>query len=260
MARLMMCATALAFTLTSAGGALAATPEDKGLEIAKKVDKANEGFSGESSTMEMILINAQGDQVTRKMDSRIMERAGGDRSLITFKWPADVKNTRMLTWTYADKTDDQWLFLPALKRVKRITSRAKTGSFMGSEFSYEDLGSQEVEKYTYKFLREEDVDGRKHWVIERYPVDTKSGYSKQVTWIDQGYMGATKTVFYDRKGEQLKTMTLSDWQQFGKFWRANKIEVVNDQTRKRSILQWSNRELNKRFDEDNFSAEDLADL
>jgi outer membrane lipoprotein-sorting protein len=228
--------------------AFAATPEEKGLEIAKKIDAFNDGFKGEESEMEMILINAHGDKIIRKMESKVLEKQDdGNRSLITFKWPADVKGTKMLTWTHKSENDDQWLYLPAFRRVKRISSRNKSGSFMGSEFSYEDLGSQEVEKYTYKYLKDVKVNGRVHWLMERFPIDKKSGYSKQKSWIDKEYMASTKVEYYDRKGELLKTATFSDFKKFKKFYRSDKIEMVNHQTKKSSILNFKNRELFKNF-------------
>jgi hypothetical protein len=205
----------------------------------------------------MQLINAQGDVIERRMDSRVKEKKGGDRSVVTFRWPPDVNGTRMLTWSHTDKSDDQWLYMPALKRVKRISSKNRTGSFMGSEFAYEDLGSQEVDKYSYLFLREEAADGRPSWVIERTPTDSDSGYSKQVTWIDKAYMGAHKIDFYDRKGELLKTMTFKDWKQYGKYWRPNAIDCMNHQTRKRSVLSWSDRELGVDLEDNDFDSEAL---
>lgn len=228
--------------------AYAATPEEKGLEIAKKIDAFNDGFKGEESEMEMILINAHGDKIIRKMESKVLEKQDdGNRSLIIFKWPADVKGTKMLTWTHKSDNDDQWLYLPAFRRVKRISSRNKSGSFMGSEFSYEDLGSQEVEKYTYKYLKDVKVNGNDHWLMERFPKDKKSGYSKQKSWIDKKYMASTKVEYYDRKGELLKTATFSDFKKFKKFYRSDKIEMVNHQTKKSSILNFKNRELFKNF-------------
>lgn len=226
----------------------AATPEEKGLEIANKIDVFNNGFKGEESDMEMILINAHGDKIIRKMESKVLEKQDdGNRSLITFKWPADVKGTKMLTWTHKEESDDQWLYLPAFRRVKRISSRNKSGSFMGSEFSYEDLGSQEVEKYTYKFLKDVKFNGRDHWLMERYPKDKKSGYSKQKSWIDKKYMASSKVEYYDRKGELLKTATFTDFKKFKKYYRSDKIEMVNHQTKKSSILNFKNRKLFKKF-------------
>jgi len=240
-----------------------ATPADakaRGLAIAKRADKANEGFKGETSTMEMVLVNAHGDQTKRKMTSKIKEGANdGDKSRIEFQWPADVKGTRMLTWTHKKSNDDQWLYLPAIKRVKRITSRNKSGSFMGSEFSYEDLASQEVDKFTHTFQKEETVGGRKAWVSERIPTDKRSGYSKQIVWLDQGYMNPTRVDYYDRKGSLLKTGTFSAWKKHGKWWRAEKIEMKNHQTRKSSTIVWSARKLGVSHDDDDFDSDELAD-
>ncbi|MEL6546224.1 MAG: outer membrane lipoprotein-sorting protein [Myxococcota bacterium] len=239
-------------------GASSAWADAKGLEIAKKVDKANEGFAGERSEMEMILINAYGDTTTRKMTNVIFEMDGdGDKSKIEFLWPADVKGTRMLTWSHKSDDDDQWLYLPAIKRVKRISSRNKSGSFMGSEFSYEDLGSQEVEKFSHTFVREEKLDGRDCWVNERVPTDARSGYSKQLVWIDKGYMNAAKIEYYDRKGELLKTGTFKDYEKVAGFWRVGEIEMVNHQTKKKSSLAWKKRELKVALEEDNFDSDEL---
>ena len=238
--------------------AAAETPEEKGLRITLETDAKSSGYKGSSGEMEMLLVNAFGDQVTRKMTFRGTETAhDGDRSLIEFRAPADVKGTRMLTWSHKKDQDDQWLYLPSFKRVKRISARSRTGSFMGSEFAYEDLGSQEVEKYTYKWLEDAEVDGRKAWVIERKPVG-KSGYSRQVSWVDHEYAGPLKIDFYDRKGELLKTMTFSEYKQLDRWWRVHRIDVVNHQTRKKSTLTWTNQKLGQSFEDDAFDAESLA--
>ena len=227
---------------------------NRGLEIMTTAENFNNGFLGESSSMEMVLINAHGDRVTRKMDSKIKEtNKDGDKSIITFQWPADVKGTKMLTWSHKKGNDEQWLYLPALKRVKRITSRNKTGSFMGSEFSYEDLGSQEVEKYTYNFVKEDTLNKRKVWVIERVSTDKNSGYSKEALYMDQEYQNPLKTEYFDRKKELLKVANFADYKKYGKFWRFNKIEIKNVQTKKQSILTWKNRELNKKFSDAQFN-------
>lgn len=253
-------ATLAASLLLLGTAAHAEDPAAKGLKIAKDADVANSGFAGEASTMEMVLVNAHGDETTRKMKSEILEmKDDGDRSLITFDWPADVKGTRMLTWTHKKGNDDQWLYLPSLKRVKRISSRNKSGAFMGSEFAYEDLGSQEVEKYSYKWLKDEQVGGRDHWVMERIPVDKRSGYSKQVVWMDKEYQNATKIDFYDRKGDLLKTFALKGWKKHGNWWRADEIEAVNHQTRKKSFLRWKDRTVGKAPAADQFDKDNLED-
>lgn len=230
----------------------------KGLEIMTKSNTVNNGFLGETSELHMILINAHGDKVERKMKSKIKETPDdGDKSIFVFQWPADVNGTKMLTWTHKKGNDHQWLYLPALKRVKRITSRNKTGSFMGSEFSYEDLNSQEVEKYTYNYVKDETFDNRKVSIIERVSTDKNSGYSKQVMYHDLEYHNPLKIDYYDRKGELLKTALFTDYKKYGSFWRSNKITMSNSQTKKSSILTWKDRKLNQKFSDSDFNQNKL---
>ena len=175
------------------------------------------------------------------MRSRTLEVPDdGDKSMIIFEDPADVKGTALLTFSHKTGDDDQWLYLPALKRVKRISSSNKSGPFMGSEFAYEDLSSQEVEKYTYSYLRDETLDGVETFVIERYPVDTKSGYTRQVVWLDKDEYRVRKIDFYDRKASHLKTLVIGDYKLYlEKFWRPLAMQMVNHQTGKSTDLQWS---------------------
>jgi outer membrane lipoprotein-sorting protein len=223
------------------------TAEQKGLKIATEMEKANNGFIGEKSSMEMLLIDAYGAKTTRKMNGFTMEMKGdGDRTLMSFNNPKDVKGTKMLTWSHKTKDDSQWLYLPSLRRVKKISSRNKTGSFMGSEFSFEDLGSQELEKYTYKFIKEAKTKKHKLWVLERKSVK-KSGYSKQIMYVIKDYHNPLKIEYYDRKGELLKVGYFKNYKSFklkGKtFYRASSIHMKNRQTKKESIFSWSNRKL-----------------
>lgn len=239
---------------------LANTPQEEGLRVAKITNEANDGFVGEYAEMEMVLINAHGDKTVRKLITQVKEKEGdGDMSISTFQWPADVKGTKMLTWSHKTGDDDQWLYLPALKRVKRISSRNKSGAFMGSEFSYEDLGSQEVEEFTYRLLGETDLDGRAVWQLERTPVSKKSGYSKEIVWMDKEYNNPLKIEYYDRKGELLKVGLFKDYKAYGKYWRANFLEMENVQTQKRSTITWSIRELGKAYDNSEFASDYLAD-
>lgn len=251
-------ATALTL-LALAAPAVAESPEQKGLSLSKKIDAAGDGYKSESSLMEMVLINAHGDKTTRKMRNLQVEVPGdGDRSRIEFEWPADVKGTRMLTWTHKKAGDDQWLFLPAINRVKRISSNNKSGSFMGSEFAYEDIGSQEVEKYKHKYLGDELLAGRKTWKIERVPVDPESGYSRMLSFIDQEYMSPLKTEYYDRKGELLKTATFDGYTKTGKFWRPQSIVMLNHQTKKSSNLSWRERKLGIELRDKDFDSDQLG--
>ena len=210
--------------------------------------------------MKMILRNAQGNESVRELRSRFLEQENdGDKSLVIFDHPRDVKGTAFLTFSHIDGDDDQWLYLPALKRVKRISSSNKSGPFMGSEFAYEDLSSQEVAEYTYKFLREEDFNGEKTFVIERVPTHPKSGYTRQEVWIDQAEYRTLKVVYYDRKGDLLKTMIQSDFSQFlDRYWRPAKMTVENHQTGKSTELVWSEYQFQNGYTDNDFDRAGLA--
>jgi len=220
----------------------AQTPEEQGLAIAQEADRRDSGFGDYTSDVEMILKNKQGQESTRKIRSKTLEVDGdGDKSMTIFDEPADVKGTALLSFTHKEGPDDQWLYLPALKRVKRIASDNKSGPFMGSEFAYEDIASQEVEKYTYKFLRDDTLDGMDVFVFERYPVDTKSGYTRQIVWLDKEHYKERKIEFYDRKNSLLKTLLLTDYHQYlDQYWRAHDMHMENHQTGKSTRLLQSN--------------------
>lgn len=222
--------------------ARAQSPEEKGLAIAKEAERRNDGYGDASTTLQMILRNRQGEESKREIRSRTLEtRNDGDKSMIVFDEPKDVQGTALLTFTHKSADDDRWLYLPALKRVKRIASNNKSGPFMGSEFSFEDLGSQEVEKYTYKWVRDEQYEGQDAFVTERYPVDKESGYTRQVIWMDKAEYRPLKIEFYDRKQSLLKTLKLTEYNKYlDKFWRPHRLDMVNHQTGKSTTLLFKN--------------------
>ena len=219
----------------------AETPEEKGLAIAEEMDHRDRGWGDQRADLVMTLRNRQGQESRRALRVSTLEVDGdGDKSLTVFDSPRDVKGTAFLSFTHAAKPDDQWLYLPALKRVKRISSANKSGPFMGSEFAYEDLASQEVDKYRYKWLRDETLDGRRTMVLERYPEYPHSGYTRQIAWIDAEMWQLVKVEFYDRKDALLKTLTMQDFQRYAdRFWRPGRMRVVNHQTGKSTDLRWS---------------------
>ena len=235
---------ALPLTLLSTASTIvfAETPEEQGLAIAQEADKRDSGFGDFTAELVMTLRNKQGEESLRDMRSKTLEVDGdGDKTLTIFDRPEDVKGTALLTFSHKKGSDDQWLYLPALKRVKRIASNNKSGPFMGSEFAYEDISSQEVEKYTYKYLKDEQLDGEDMFVFERYPVDKNSGYTRQVVWMDKSEYRIRKIDYYDRKNSLLKTLTFNDYKQYkDKFWRASVMEMVNHQTGKSTTLSWDN--------------------
>ena len=221
---------------------LAETPEEKGLAIAQEADRRDTGFRNYTNDVRMILKNKQGQESIREIRSKTLEVDGdGDKSLTIFDEPRDVKGTALLSFTHKTGPDDQWLYLPALKRVKRIASDNKSGPFMGSEFAYEDITSQEIDKYTYRFLQDDTLDGLDVFVFERDPVDKKSGYTRQVIWLDKEHYKERKIEYYDRKNVLLKTLLLTDYNLYlDKYYRAHDMYMVNHQTGKSTRLLQSN--------------------
>lgn len=239
-------------TLMSALYVSAQSPEQRGLEIAKAADEADQGFVSTTVELTMVLKNRNGQTSERSLSNRTLELTeDGDKSLIVFNSPKDVKGTSTLTFTHKVGADDQWLFLPSIKRVKRISSANKSGPFVGSEFAYEDLSSQEVEKYTYKFLKQEG----ELLFVEQYPVDPKSGYTRRIVSYNQGKGYRLETVeFYDRKNALLKTLTYRDYKQYkGKFWRAGTLEMVNHQSGKETTLTFSDYQFGTGLSDDDFT-------
>jgi len=229
--------------ISSTSFSYAQTPEEKGAQIAAEWDLRDQGFINLESKMEMALINRHGEKSKRQIRQRILEIPGydiGDKSLTIFDEPRDVKGTAFLSFSKILEPDDQWLYLPALKRVKRISSKNKSGPFVGSEFAFEDLSSGELKKFTYKWLRDEACGELECFVVEQYPTYESSGYTKTVVWYDKAEYRQQKIDFYDRKGSLLKTLNYLDFKQYlDKFWRAHKMEMVNHQTGKKTDLIFS---------------------
>jgi len=239
--------------------AYAETPEEKGLAIANEADKRDTGWTDQVADMSMLLKNKQGDSSERVMQITTLEVPDdGDKSLITFDSPKDIKGTAFLSHTHSLTPDDQWLYLPALKRVKRISSSNKSGPFVGSEYAYEDLSSQEVEKYKYKWLRDETIDGRDSFVIERFPQYEHSGYTRQIVWLDKEMYQPLKLEFFDRKNSQLKTLLFLDYKQYlEQYWRPGSMQMTNHQNGKSTTLSWTDYKFKNGLDDRDFDKNTL---
>lgn len=232
---------ALAFEPVTAQNSAA---EKKGFEIAARSDRSDTGFESLEVSAVMTLTNSAGRTSTRELYFKTLERENedvGDKSLTVFETPRDVQGTALLSHAKILEADDQWLYLPALKRVKRISSANKSGPFVGSEFAFEDFTSTELNKYDYKFVREEVVDGMMMDVVERTPLYDNSGYTRQISFIDQEVFQVRKIDFYDRKNSHLKTLTLRNYKEYeGGVWRAQLLIMNNHQTGKSTSLIYGN--------------------
>ncbi|WP_444938465.1 outer membrane lipoprotein-sorting protein [Microbulbifer sp. JMSA002] len=238
---------------------LAMANTEMGQEIAKERKVRDEGWRDSIATVSMLLKNALGETSSRELRVRTLEIEGdGDRGLTVFDEPRDVKGTAFLSYSHINSPDDQWLYLPRLKRVKRIASRNKSGPFMSSEFAYEDMTSFELQKYKFSYLREELIKGRETLVVEQIPTDEYSGYTRQVVWIDKDHYQPIRTEFYDRKGELLKTLHLEDYRQYlEQYWRAHVLTMINHQTGKSTVLTVHDLKFKVGLGEDDFNVATL---
>ncbi|MEH6649383.1 MAG: outer membrane lipoprotein-sorting protein [Motiliproteus sp.] len=255
----MLLGLTLTAATTYAAEPVSADAAARGLEIVTEVDRRDQGWSDMQSNTKMLLSNAHGDTSERQLRGKTLEVTGdGDKGLTIFDQPRDVKGTAFLTFSHALEPDDQWIYLPALKRVKRISSRNKSGPFMGSEFAYEDMGSFEIEKYTYQYLRDETLDGRDNFVVESYPKDKHSGYTRQVSWIDQKEYRLQRIDYYDRKNSLLKTLKFSEYQLYlDQYWRAHQLQMSNHQSGKTTVLTLSDLRFKTGLDDADFNKNSL---
>ena len=231
------------------------TPEQKGRRIAKEASDREDGFGDFSAKLTMVLRNRQGRESTRELRFKVLEVAGdGDKSLFVFDQPRDVQGTALLIHAHIDDPDDQWIYLPALKRVRRISTSQRSGSFMGSEFSYEDLSAPEVEEFTYKYLRDEPCGELTCTVTEQFPVDEKSGYSRKIVWQDTVEFRTWRMELFDRRDVHLKTLTFADYQQYNEqFWRAGEQTMVNHLTNASTVLRWNDYQFDLNLDDSEFT-------
>ncbi|MGS2717689.1 outer membrane lipoprotein-sorting protein [Eionea flava] len=248
--------------LVYSGLVIGETPEEKGLRLTQEENAFNQGWQDFEAKLRLTLRNKQGEENVFTMRMLTKEVEGdGDKSIIVFDSPGDIRGTALLSHTHTLKADDQWLYLSAIKRIKRISSNNKSGPFLGSEFAYEDLTSPETEKYTYRWLKEEAIDGRLTDVIEQYPTYKYSGYKRLVKWLDKDYRQPVKVEFYDRKDRHLKTLTSSDFEQYlGVYWYPSMMFMDNHQTGKNTVLAWEDYVFRKGLTDRDFNRNALKRL
>lgn len=241
---------ALAFTAT----AFAQT----GREIAQRVKDRPDGDTRQAE-MVMKLINKRGSVRERKLISYSID-VGKDKkdrkSMMFFQYPGDVKGTGFLTWDYDEigKDDDKWLYLPAMKKTRRISgSSAKKDYFMGSDFTYDDMGRRNVDEDTHNLIGEETLDGQKCWKLESTPKDSRDIYSKKIAWIRQDCLIPVKVEFYDKMGKLQRRLEMSNIEKVDGFWVAKKMQMTNVQTEHQTVLEFINPKYNLPLDESKFN-------
>jgi len=224
------------------------------LEVAKKSYDVMSGYGSSSSLTTMVLKNAQGVENIRKLEIKKLEGESGDKSILTFLYPRDIQGTKLLSFEQIAKDDKQRLYLPALKRVKRISSRNKSGSFMASEFSYEDIASQNYKNYSYEGeALEVTQDGEKFFKITRVPLDKNSGYSKQIIFINAESYLAKNGEYFDKRGKLLKEVSFLEYQKLDSVYRIKVMRMFNVQNKKESVLTWDEDKIKVNIPKSEFS-------
>ena len=211
------------------------------------VDKAYNRPAGDDqmSTLTMTLINKSGQTRVRKIKQFTKDFGDIDKSIMFFISPADVKNTSFMNWSYdSDKADDQWIYLPALKKVKRISSDSKSDYFMGSDFTYDDLGDRKLDADTHTLLREESVDGVDCYVVESISKDEDYIYSKTVTWIKKDNFVGLKKEFYDEDEELLKILTIKEVKEISGIWVITNSVMENVQKNHKTSIKLTDVKIN----------------
>jgi len=236
-----------------------------GQEVAQKAHDVDDG-DNTISNMKMILIDKRGKKRVRDLKRFAKDKGDDELKLMFFLSPADVKNTAFLTYDYEDsnKDDDQWLYLPELKKVKRIASSDKSSSFMGSDFTYSDMTSRNVEDYTYKIMKEPMVNGHKTWQMLVTPKSQKTidetGYTKSIVFIRQDNFIVVQALNYVKQGKKLKYMKVLGLEQIDGIWTTTKIQMTTKKGKKtlhKTILEFSDIKHNQDLDESLFTTRTL---
>ena len=234
-------------------------------EIAQNAHDRDEG-DNLTSSMKMILIDKNGNQRVRELSTFAKDKGEDTLKLMFFLSPADVKDTAFLTYDYEDssKDDDQWLYLPELKKVKRIASSDKSSSFMGSDFSYSDMTSRNVEDYSYEIMKEPQVDGHKTWQLLVIPKNEKvveeTGYTKSIVFIRQDNFVVVQALNYIKLGKKLKYMKVLGLEEIDGIWTVTRMQAVTKKGKKtlhRTVLEFSDIKYNQNLKESFFTTRTL---
>jgi outer membrane lipoprotein-sorting protein len=245
--------------------ALPAGAEPTGREVMERVDARDDGDNAVQD-MEMILIDKNGNQRTREIRSFRRDQGEDTHSILFFLSPSDVKDTGFLTYDYdeADKDDDQWLYLPALKKTKRIASGDKSGSFMGSDFSYADLTTRELDNYDYTFLKEGEVDGHPVWIVLAVPKTDdeieETGYTKSIFFVRQDNDVVIRSKHWVEDGNREKYFEVEKLEKIDGIWVATEMEMTTkkgSRTLHKTVIKARNVRFNQGLPEDQFTVRQL---
>lgn len=254
-----------ALLLGLAAPAEAGKDDPKAREIMQRVNDRDDG-DNQTSELEMILIDRKKNRRIRKIRSFNKDKGKDTLALSFFLSPADVKNTGFLTYDYDEsgKDDDQWLYLPALRKTKRIASDDKSGSFMGSDFNYSDLIKPDLADYDFTLMKETKVDGKMTWQIQSVPrskaIADETGYKKSILWVRQDNYMVVRSIRWINKSRKLKYIQFKKIKQIEGIWVATQLQAVTKEgkrTTHATIINISNIKYNQPLKESYFTVRQL---
>ncbi len=232
---------------------LSANAQMTGREIVENVYTRPTG-DDQTSIMTMTLTNKSDQTRVRKIKQYSKDLGDIEKSIMFFMSPADVKNTSFMNWSYDnDKSDDQWIYLPALKRVKRISSDSKSDYFMGSDFTYDDLGDRKLDADAHKLLKEETVDNQECYVVESVSKDEDYMYSKTITWIRKDNYVGVKKEFYDEDDDLIKILSIKGIKQISGLWIVTHSEMKSVQKNHKTVIKLTDIKVNTGVSTSKFS-------
>lgn len=217
-----------------------ASPEALGRALFAEKDARESGYRDLQVDLEMVLRDRRGTESRRALAISQLEMPdAGDRLLVVFDTPKQIRGTALLSYSYPDQPDDQWLYLPAASRVKRIASQNKSGPFLGSEFAFEDMVLQDLEKFTYRLLGTEACGADRCQRVERTPLDRFSGYSRQEVLLETKTLRVVRIDYFDRAERPLKFLEVDDYALYeDRFWKPGRMRMENLQTGRSTELVW----------------------
>ncbi|NQV36674.1 MAG: outer membrane lipoprotein-sorting protein [Candidatus Marinimicrobia bacterium] len=225
-----------------------------GLDIIQNVYNRPTGDDMKGD-LTMIIENARGNQRIREIKQYVKDFGDMEKKIMFFMAPADVRNTSFMNWSYTEesKSDDQWIYLPALKKVKRISSDSKSDNFMGSDFTYDDLGDRHPMEDIHRLLREESIEGKETYVVESIPKDEEYMYSRTITWVVKDSWIGLKKEFYDEDDELLKILTVQEQLKSDGIIILTHVKMSNIQSGQSTVMSFSNVEVNTGLAENTFT-------
>ncbi len=238
------------------------SPEEKGKAIAFKLEENFDHYGDTKVDGVMHLKKNDGKVISRETRVKILQTSEDtDKVLMQFLSPADVKGVAILTWTHKNTFDDLWIYIPDLRRVKRISSQTKGSEFMGSEFQTEDLIRAEPEKYTYKWLADKPCGELECYLVDRYPKEKSTIYSRQVLWIDKDQFRLQQIDSYGKSGKHLKSMEFYGYQQYeNKFWRWGGHKLTDHRTGEVTHSEFKNWKFNNGLKKNEFTVNGLKNI